>query len=976
MQESPVLLTIGPTTLILSQIQAAKHSEALNALVKFNQGTGNQKYTFTIPESDLVGLITLNSVILDEVINFYQSAFNELPLAETNLSEDAILNIMLINKRLRCMSSTCNLIEQLLTRYFNALSPDQLPYLEIVAEGFPYIPLVISAFLKQLSNKLFQEDSFTPEIIRYYHTLIEHNEQYALALLPRGYPYTRAERIDRFLPTLFLLDPLRQSQQLPDYLSTGELALVQPNAFTTPPPIHEDGSPIVQVPSREILIQRLLGIFPDILRLNEEVGQQLLRKYPAHNAGFIIGGGMLSICLDQWLYQGFADKTDIDLFIYGPTAEARRDVFQILFAWLLEHYPNRADFALPVPEMQRNLTEEEKAVRTGGPGYTYKVERSVLSLIRLKGTQQFALQIINTDCYTASEVLMNFDTSNIQVGYDVYRGFCCTPYFSLYYRKRYAVLIRYNIRGLRLVKSLYRGFSLRTEQPFVLVSQSRFTYYTKDFRDHNKLLLRRDVPIRVQKRRGTAADGPRIYPWDHRGEILGQGGDYFLRYAAATVHEDIPPPGHVQRRDNYVIVTRSREEEWDMNQQVYDAIVEAAANAVVDGEAAPIQIETFGTNPQGFVAVLPYPLPQYKTGRDGGQRLSAVLGKTIQQGGLRGIYSSMQDYFVQPHSFRTTISPHTKLPVSKDMRGVASRSQAARRAQAPIKRLGSTRSEEILRRIRYGGRFRNGFDEYIEKAHDFVEASTQLDLPRLRELVAELHDVDPKEYEEEEAGDVLEELNSQYFKIVLPLITQGAPPPLIPGGIRATLSDVEIPVFLYGGFILRHVRNIDPLTENPDVFPYSNARLPVLPGEVLHDPGRLPQARSLRMVIHGIMRVSPLPVGEGGEDFLRDLHHPIESLTEEERVRLLVYAVDFDIYILNPARFQPIRGWMGVKMEVESAYTLFLDEADQVIDPHAEQARGEYNCNIVRGWEYVDSDLKLGAVPLPLQVQRCYKIMY
>jgi len=414
----------------------------------------------------------------------------------------------------------CSRFLPLIWRYLDQVPEGTLLPFDTVVELFQQAPAATAQYLRRLSDALYASDSFTQEIINYYQRLIAVNEQFAYALMPHAYPYTKPERINRFNRHLFLLDPLRDSRPLlPDYMDAEPCAAIPAGSFRVPPPA------TVTLASKERVTDRLLQVFPQLLQMNDwltrRIQEMLLERQEAHARegfhlpapgeehpplGYVLGGGLFSIVMDDWLYERFVDKTDVDLFIYGKTHDARSVMYELLLEWLQQYMP----------------TDE----------YYYAIRKSVLTLTRrLSPNQVFVLQIIATDCQTPLEVLMNFDTSNIQVGYDIHHGLCCAPLFSLYYRKREAVLIRYNIRAVRLVKALYRGFSVKLIMPYSFITSNRGSFEQFELTKGKPVLISKTLEaagVRVADRPRPLERPTRRAPQEQYWSLPGDEGNYHV----------------------------------------------------------------------------------------------------------------------------------------------------------------------------------------------------------------------------------------------------------------------------------------------------------------------------------------------------------------------------------------------------------------------------------------------------------------
>jgi hypothetical protein len=518
-QGPPLHLFVGAASFTPSPT-FIKAFPVLERLIEFNQRNqaAPAQYVYNLAP-DRVAAVTNDPAVHQELVD-YLARSGELGLPdESKLSLEALELLIVLVAELQCEPGFCPQITQLTRLYFARLP------LGTLHERMYYLLRVdatmTTQYLRKVVDLLYEQDAFTMEVIKYIRDLIELEPQFAYCLMPHAYPYTRAERLDRLAPHLFLLDPLKiTSPIVPDYMRA-QVAALNPSdivrlslegEFTVPPrpPIPEQPAHLLKPPQRVpantpeerekqeaeeaqrveertayyaatrelshwqrkygikvfkvppppsfnisgqvVIAERLINIFPQVLTMNQQLEQLILQQFPNRDAGYVLGGGLFSIILNDWLYDRFADKTDVDLFIYGPTTEARRQILEILLGWLTINLPSR--------------------------DYFYFVNRSVITLSQPTKRGAFALQVINTDCLNPLEVLMNFDTSNIQVGYDLYRGLCCTPLFALYYRRREAVLVRYNIRAARLIKTIYRGFVIKLIMPYSTITKPKGDFYS------------------------------------------------------------------------------------------------------------------------------------------------------------------------------------------------------------------------------------------------------------------------------------------------------------------------------------------------------------------------------------------------------------------------------------------------------------------------------------------------------------------
>jgi len=151
-------------------------------------------------------------------------------------------------------------------------------------------------------------------------------------------------------------------------------------------------------------------------------------KHPEHeNTGWVIAGGLISGSLlsnEKW--EEIKKKTDIDIFVYGQTVEQRRDMAM----FLAEHLSKVEGFR------------------------KFKVFKSVIQ-VHIKDAPE--IQIVCPFARSPLGVLINFDSTFIQVGYDG-ENFYSTPGYCFFTPRNQSLIVRYNFRFYRFLKVLKRGF--------------------------------------------------------------------------------------------------------------------------------------------------------------------------------------------------------------------------------------------------------------------------------------------------------------------------------------------------------------------------------------------------------------------------------------------------------------------------------------------------------------------------------------
>lgn len=151
-------------------------------------------------------------------------------------------------------------------------------------------------------------------------------------------------------------------------------------------------------------------------------------KHPSlKGTGCVIAGGLVSGCLlseDKW--SEIEEKTDIDFFVYGPTLACRSAMAMILATTLSKVNGFRH----------------------------FKLFKCVIQ-VSIKNSPD--IQIISPFAESPLGVLMNFDSTFIQIGYDGEK-FYCTPGYCFFTPRNESLICRYNFRWHRFYKMMKRGF--------------------------------------------------------------------------------------------------------------------------------------------------------------------------------------------------------------------------------------------------------------------------------------------------------------------------------------------------------------------------------------------------------------------------------------------------------------------------------------------------------------------------------------
>ena len=151
-------------------------------------------------------------------------------------------------------------------------------------------------------------------------------------------------------------------------------------------------------------------------------------KFPwrlKQDVGCIIAGGLpCAVVLDENRWQSISKITDIDIFVYGDSDVDRKDMVFLL----LDHFS-----------------------KIGAKFERFK------SVIKVFIENCVEIQIICPYARSPLGVLINFDSTFIQIGYDG-ESFISTPGHCFFTPRNESLITRYNFRFHRFIKILERGF--------------------------------------------------------------------------------------------------------------------------------------------------------------------------------------------------------------------------------------------------------------------------------------------------------------------------------------------------------------------------------------------------------------------------------------------------------------------------------------------------------------------------------------
>jgi hypothetical protein len=501
--------------------KAASQAKVLKAQIDFVQRGGKKLFSFTILPADLIEDLTGDFVAQQALRNYLIYLFQggEIP---PERERRALLTAWQISRLLDCSEEMCQRTANLAEAYLQHAGAEDLPALELILQVLSFAPTLVARFLKDMANRIYETDSFTNQLAHYFREIIQHNEQMAYALQPHAYPTVHAERIDRISPTFFLLDPLRSSALIPDYMDAQPVAAIPEGSFIVAPTA-------VKLPDIQLFLQRAVQIFPDLLQFNEEISAQIRQQFPGQNVGFLIADMIMPICLDEWLFQRFSDKANIEIHAYGPTIEIREKIFTLINTWF------RVKFGFAG---RRFDVEPEYMIRQGRAGLVFsRANPNLPALI---------IRIVPSGASTAMQQLSQQRVSHLQVGYDMYKGLVCTPLFSLYFRQRVSVIDHYAITFEELVTTLYYGFTLSIIAPFahllVYLKANKFKLTHLYYEVMGMPALIKGAPQLVVMKTPPVGTlwPPIIQPADatvnrHANWLAGQSGDYAIIGSDAIV---------------------------------------------------------------------------------------------------------------------------------------------------------------------------------------------------------------------------------------------------------------------------------------------------------------------------------------------------------------------------------------------------------------------------------------------------------
>jgi hypothetical protein len=472
----------------IPDVIAELYSDTLQKTITFNienNVTDPKKWIFSIPLQELhnpspTSMIKLHLYFKTILANNSQAVGDK----------EIELDVISISNLLQCKAYLCDSMIGMVDERMTRLEKEIRDHNEVFLEEVEFLrleflgsPAYVASYLRALADLFYRTDNFNEEWIEYFKQIKARIPNIAAALMPHGYPFTRHQNVDRFDPTLFYVNPLEQPIVTPDYFAAQVCATLDTSGMDNPDParqtrIWKNGKPYPitrEVPNEQTVFSRMERSLKGVTEFIQQTGEAMRQAFPNGEAGFILAGGLPSICFDNWLSDPSTHwllKTDVDLFVYGDNSDNRRRAFKLLFERLREFLPFTAVGPYPTYYKVWNsvLTIERRIF------YNHEMKHTVHShnakFFRMQG-----VQVINTNSRDGFEVIMNFDTSNIQIGWDCHKRWIATPFWSLYTPRREALVVRYNVRSPRFVKNLYRGYTLKTIMPkSLLLTPKGITY--------------------------------------------------------------------------------------------------------------------------------------------------------------------------------------------------------------------------------------------------------------------------------------------------------------------------------------------------------------------------------------------------------------------------------------------------------------------------------------------------------------------
>lgn len=236
---------------------------------------------------------------------------------------------------------------------------------------------------------------------------------------------------------------------------------------------------IEERPSQELAASRVSKV---MAFLRDDKGEFPWHHPTRVDTGIILAGGFpCAALLSEEKYQEILPKTDLDFFVYSPSDEGQREMAAII----LKHV-EKLGGKLQQVIMGNTEADAAKILKTA-------------CVYRVDGLER-EVQIIFPFAFSPLGVLINFDSTFIQVGYQeeamitstVRAGdeapvvkkrflpsFLATPGFCFFTPRSESLITRYNIRYYRLTKMLTRGFEPVSDERGHLLYPSKIFFSTR-----------------------------------------------------------------------------------------------------------------------------------------------------------------------------------------------------------------------------------------------------------------------------------------------------------------------------------------------------------------------------------------------------------------------------------------------------------------------------------------------------------------
>jgi hypothetical protein len=204
---------------------------------------------------------------------------------------------------------------------------------------------------------------------------------------------------------------------------------------------------------KNTMLERLMNLFPLANNLCQD--------------GVLLAGTVPSMaCVDE-LYAGHCSCSGLvsaDLFVYGKSPSARYKILEELIK-RIEMY--RRDYKIEYSVCKNMVRVSFWRVDPSPQGLEYHHTH-----VPSRNPPNLEVQIIYTEATCKAEVLYNFDSSYIQVGYEK-GNFYATSEFHYFTPRRESLIMRSSIQLHRLLKIIGKGFLPVLDQPMCHILGTR-----------------------------------------------------------------------------------------------------------------------------------------------------------------------------------------------------------------------------------------------------------------------------------------------------------------------------------------------------------------------------------------------------------------------------------------------------------------------------------------------------------------------